>query len=399
MKKALFTLLTLCLSINIASAQHGRFRSAEESQANLREKWDIEQRDNKGYVWTININGTYYQEISMLGAVEYSISLNMSHVGPTMGGVYSGHLHIGATDKLDGFDQLMGMIGGKVDRTKSPMCYNDFFYIEMTYPVSDMWNDIYQHWEKLFGEEGIYTGMNAFESNIVHDVVAGMFEDIPESLHRKKPFENLPREAVSWTFDYRPQYGTKSLYAKMNISNGYYTANAESTVSNLEEDVYTTTAKSHVKDFLGDVATGYYDAESACPMPMMIEVYPGNNVVFSLYAPHGSLFVPKFYGKIDRIPVEDTYQVTESLILKAKKDLVETCDPISVQKKAIADERAKYEAAQAAARKAAKANDSEDEEDEDDSELGLGETNSKAESNNKSLTNAVNNVKRLIKKK
>ena len=302
MKKVILSLFAACLTWGTLSAQ--RYMPYQL----LQDKWEAEQADNKGYVWTITINSKDNINVPGLVNVDYKVSASISHVGPTLQGIYGGNVTISAHRDTDGLNDLLSLIGGKLDTsTNNLVCECDGFLMDVHgYDVG-----IDNNWQSLFGEEGMYTGMKATERQQLLAALRMLADDYHPRL---KPFEQA---STPIGFGYITETKLKDVVfdqAKLTIKNGYYRGvfDGFATLGSVgEKEEYlddpnaTAYADSRITTFWGQSINR--DVYLKMPsLPLVLRIFPDNQVVLELYSSTGGPFIAKFYGTLDRIPVENT---------------------------------------------------------------------------------------------
>lgn len=347
MRNPIYALLTACLTLGSLSAQQYKAYQA------LQDQWEAEQADNKGYVWTITINSKDNIEIPGLVDVDYKMKASISHVGPTLNGIFGGNVTISAHRNTDGVESLFSLIGGSLELSQGSdlECECDGFLMN----VHGYDAGIDQKWQSQFGEEGMYVDMNSSERMQVRSAMNMVMGDYQP---RQKNFE---QDSHPVGFGAITETKLKDVFfenAKLSIHNGWYQGVFDGFVSMgsvghdaenayLDDPETTAFASSRVRTFWGQSITG--DIYLKMPsLPLILRIFPNNQVVMELYSSTGGPFVAKFYGKIDRIPVENTVTATKRLVNKPLPT-AETDDYSDVKAKDAARKQAELAAAQAVA--------------------------------------------------
>jgi len=294
------------------------------------ERWNADQKANKGYVWTITIQSA--TTISCTGLIEasYALGVSMSHVGPTMYGVYRGNLYLAANRDTKGFEALLAAVGGslKTNGDISEMSSENYLC-----ELEKAGGNFEEVWNDLYGPDAMYSGMSGLEKSMVKDVVDGIFEDY---VPREKAFERNSKPVAKGYEFQLPAGSTGALQtAQIRINNGLMSTTvsgsadigAASSSQNIEK------SWGKVRTFLGDTHYAQFN-KTTDALPHTICVYPDNHVVFTLYSNDGGPVTVKFYGYIDRIPVGNTVVATGEKIKKAQSSTQLTDESVDEQKKA-----------------------------------------------------------------
>jgi hypothetical protein len=257
----------------------------------LESEW--ENAPEEGYVWTITIDSVETLDMMGLLSVSYDLRLSCSHVGPDMFGPYKGEMEMSYNADLDAVMELLTITGGSAtydadgwfmnDRFIMELCENDAqaegYFIESLQPASDMSSD----------EQAIVDSyMNQFLGNVGSGTEQFEFDQAPSG---------------NW-FDWEFKMTDGDMSGYLNVTNiAYGTTSGSGTVdaSGVNTDGWATA--SHP---LAGTFSERYSEKIETPFPYIIRVYETGQVVFELHSANGGPVTVKFYGAIDKIPVEDT---------------------------------------------------------------------------------------------
>jgi hypothetical protein len=282
------------------------------SIATLEGYWDgIEQEwkgaPEKGYVWTITIDDTETVEMMGLVKVDYSLKLSCSHVGPDFYGAYSGEMDMSYNADLDNMASLLEATGGSVDYKADGWFKNDKFLMRgksFSQETDDDWNDVFG---KL-PETGIDTSdpAGAYAQQYVDDLMSSIFDGVGSG---EEDFEKTSAPAAIWYgYDFRMTEGDMSGYIQMTgIAYGTTTGGGSVDASGTQMQG---SARARLATIFGtfDYSDSYAETVDS-PFPYSLKIYESGQVVFTLYSSNGSPVTVKFYGKIDKVRVEDTERV------------------------------------------------------------------------------------------
>ena len=259
----------------------------------LREEGLKEEKENRGYVWTILIDDTSHVKALGLADVEYKLRLNCSHVGETPFGVYRGEMGMEFDADCSGALNILKLLGFSSEEDLKGSFENDSFVMKLkpyqsidekefinTFDISR--NELSA--EEAAGKELLNALIGAFVSGSEKDerTPAGLWYD--------------------WSFHMTG--GDMGTYVKFNggafpLYYGNASASTDSSGSNLHSDATVTTA------FTGPISERY-DEPVDSPFPYTIKIYENNDVLFTLYNAKGGPVNVTFKGTIDRVPVDQT---------------------------------------------------------------------------------------------
>lgn len=264
--------------------------------AHLREQWLNEPEE--GYVWTITIDGVTVIDALGLTKVTYNLDLSCSHVGWEMNGVYAGSLAMDFYADLSGLNELMGEMGGSASTDSADGWFrNDAFIMDLSPYNADKERGFLYTLDTTLDENGEIVEP---ESDPYTDaLVASLLEDMGSG---SEPFEEESSPVSYWfDWDYHMTEGDMSQSYSVTGVMGIASASGGQDASG-----------SHISGGgvahspLGGTFTERYDETFESPFPYIIRVYETGQAVFELHSPMGGPVVIKFYGSIDKIPVEQT---------------------------------------------------------------------------------------------
>ena len=263
----------------------------------LRLEWEWDQEDAEGYVWTITIDSVSVIEMAGLASVEYDLSLSCSHVGPTMDGVYSGEMAMEYAADLSGVMALVTFAGGSASYDADGWFENDQFVMRLV-----EYDDLVETQFDSMMSAGLQAGLSG-EEQAIADAFLGMLLGGVGS--GDKAFETASQPASAWyDWDFHMTDGDMSGYVNMTgIVGGVASASGtvDASGTQTQGDAYA--------GIFGMTFTERYDETIENPFPYALRVYDTGEVVFELYSSSGGPITVKFYGTIDKIPVEDTQLV------------------------------------------------------------------------------------------
>lgn len=273
-----------------------RLASVADYFDDLHQEGLAEEKENRGYVWTILIDDTAHVKALGLADVEYKLKLNCSHVGETAFGVYRGEMSMDFDADCSGALNILKLLGFSSEDDLKGWFRNDGFVMKLKpYVNSDETEfintfDISQN--ELSAEEAV--GKELLNALIGAFVTAGEKDErTPSGLW------------YDWSF--HMSEGDMGTYVKLNggafpIYLGNASASTDAKGSDLKADATVTTA------FTGPISERY-DEPIDSPFPYTIKVYENNDVLFTLYNAKGGPVTVTFKGRLDRIPVDQTVVV------------------------------------------------------------------------------------------
>jgi hypothetical protein len=248
----------------------------------------------EGYVWTVTIDDT--ETVSMMGLVEvdYKMKRSGSHVGSDMLGAYSGEMSMEYAADMDALGELLTLTGGSMDYDADGWFKNANFLMRLeqfSQDSKDEWTDTYG---KLPESED--PAAQALMEQYMGDIFDGAGSGDEE-------FETENSPGGHWfDWDFRMTEGDMSGYLQLtNIAYGTTTGGGTVDASGR----HTAGSATVSAPFVGTISERYSE-EIETPMPYTLEVYDAGQVVVTLYSANGGPVTVKFYGTIDKIPVEKT---------------------------------------------------------------------------------------------
>jgi hypothetical protein len=258
----------------------------------LESEWENAPED--GYVWTITIKSDETLTIPMeLGSVNYKLDLSCSHVGKDMFGVYKGSMAMSYAADLDNMVELLTMTGGSADYDADGWFKNDAFIMEMgdyDYDAEYYFKEMLEPESELTAEEQAIA--DAYMGSILGDTGSGV-----------KEFETMETPAGNWfDWDFHMTEGDMSGY--LNVTGiAYGTTSGSGTVDASGKAMQGWATASHP---LAGTFSDRYNETLEYPFPYVIRLYETGEAVFELYSANGGPVTVKFYGTVDKIPVEQT---------------------------------------------------------------------------------------------
>ena len=282
---------------NPTQAREEALASLDDYWDKLRLEWEWDQEDAQGYVWTINIDSASVIDMTGLATVTYDLDLSCSHVGPTMDGVYSGEMAMSYQADLSGMVELLTFAGGSVSYDADGWFENDQFVMRLV-----EYDDLV---ETQF-DSMMSTTLNSGLSEEEQAMADALLESLLGSLSAgDEAFETAAQPSSAWyDWDFHMTSGDMSGYINMTgIVGGIADASGSVDASGQQ-----TSGDAYASVF-GMTFTERYDENIESPFPYALRVYDTGDVVFELYSSTGGPVTVKFYGTIDKIPVDDTQLV------------------------------------------------------------------------------------------
>ena len=267
----------------------------------LHDRWEQDQADNAGYVWTVSIDSIVRLDAMGLADVKYDLKLSASHVGCARDGVYRGSLSMAYGADLSGVNELMGSLGGRASTGHlSGWFRNDAFVMDLT-PYNKIKEEAFlSTLDTVINADGEV--VPASGGTYADAVAAPMLAQMGS---KPQAFENTLTPLSYW-FDWDHHMTSGDLSGSYAITGVMGIASAHATVD---------TAGTHVEG-AGTAVSPFgvfherYSKDFESPFPYVIRVYEDGRVVFELHSPNGGPVVIKFYGTLDRIPVSQTTVVS-----------------------------------------------------------------------------------------
>ncbi|MDR0380759.1 MAG: hypothetical protein LBH86_02005 [Oscillospiraceae bacterium] len=247
----------------------------------------------EGYVWTITIDSAETLDIMGLGSVTYNLDLSCSHVGKTMRGVYRGEMAMDYAADLSGMVELLTLTGGSIDYDADGWFKNGNFIMEL-----DGYDD---YASEAFVESFQQTNDMSAEEQAIADAYLGQF--LSDMGTPEKDFEQADTPAGQWfDWEFHMTEGDMSGYINMTgIAYGTTGGSGSVDAGGTYMEGYATASA----PLVGTFSERYSDTIDK-PFPYLINVYDNDQVVFVLHSANGGPVQVRFYGTIDKIPVEET---------------------------------------------------------------------------------------------
>ncbi len=276
----------------------------------LREEGLAEERANKGYVWTIRINGT--SSINMaLASCDYTLDLNCSHVGETAFGVYRGSLSMKFHGNVAGTKVLLALMGIRSGGDLDGWFRNDDFVMKLKpYSKTDedefiaTFNVAETYTPEATGDPAKDAAAQAgadLANNLVNAILGGI------GSAQKAKAEELTSEAAPaglwYDWDFHMTEGDMGTYFKMNGGPLLWFVKADAGTDSKYSHVE---GSANVKTILGISASERYDEPIDSPFPYTVLVFPNGRAMFTLYNYKGGPVTVVWTGTVDRIPVSET---------------------------------------------------------------------------------------------
>ena len=262
----------------------------------LREEGLSEEKQNKGYVWTMLIDGTSHVKALGLADVEYNLKLNCSHVGETPFGVYRGEMAFDFKGDCSGAYAILAMLGFSTQDDLEGWFKNDSFVMKLKPYEENDEAEFIQTFDTSNDEASEKEAAGKeFMNALVSALVTGGETD------ERKP------SGLWYDWSFHMSEGDMGTYLKLNGGIlPFYSANS-SGVTNKEGtslDVDATTSSI----FVGTISQRYNEPIDS-PFPYTIKVFDNKDVLFTLYNAKGGPVTVTWRGTLSSIPVEDTIVV------------------------------------------------------------------------------------------
>ena len=230
MKQFILSALLILFGMTL-QAQDPKKISTLHTQEYLLKTWDQDQQKNQGYVWTITIHSGTEIIVEDLMEATYAMHLSMSHVGPTMNGVYKGVMGISAARDTEGFQELLNVLGGKLTTNGDISEMDSNVYTFVLNPFSAASNDSWQHY---FGYDALSYGMTGAAKEMMDDLVKSFFGTY---VRRSKPFETT-MQPVSFGYRFNLPIGSSGSLqkARIDIKNGFFSTHVSAEVDLGDDD-------------------------------------------------------------------------------------------------------------------------------------------------------------------
>ena len=253
-------------------------------------EYEWENAPEEGYVWTITIDQMSTMDVMGLAQVEYDLDLSCSHVGKTAQGVYRGEMAMAYAADLSGLISLVTLTGGSVDYDADGWFKNGNFLMNL--------GGYDQEEDELFVTSLEIPADNPEEQAMMDAMLGQYLGDLEAG---SEDFEESSQPDAMWCdWDFHMTEGDMSGYINMT-GIAYGTTSGGGGVDASGKSMSGSASASA----LGYTFTERYSETLESPFPYTIKVY-GNNVVMELFSAQGGPVTVKFYGTIDKVPVENT---------------------------------------------------------------------------------------------
>lgn len=271
------------------------------------DQWEEDNRRNKGYVWTVNIDDTTTLKAIGLMTVDYDLKLSCSHVGESMFGVYRGSIAFKFHGDNSGMKMVLGVLGMKTSEDFDGWFRNDDFIMNIRkYDEEDEQQFLEtfdthptQQKPEATGDPVTDAARQAgydYANNLINSIMGAVYNR-QESAYEKK---DAP---TGMGYDWDTHMTEGDLGEFFNVNGGlFFWANAHS-----ETD-------SHYTNLTGDVKVmtllgNYYDnidEQITSPFPHTLKLYPDGTARFTIYNYKDTIIPAVFNGTFDCIDVKDT---------------------------------------------------------------------------------------------
>ena len=273
-----------------------RLASAANYFDDLREEGLAEEKRNKGYVWTILIDGTSHVTAAGLAEVDYDLKLNCSHVGETPYGVYRGTMDFSFKGDCSGAYSILAMLGMKVQDDLQGWFKNDGFVMKLKSFDEQDEAEFIESFDRSKDETGEENSLESeFKNSLVSALVTGGEKD-----------ERRP-SGIWYDWSHHMTDGDMSTYAKITGGilpfygvNGYGKTDAKGSQLDVDATAFA---------LFGGIVSKRYNEPIDSPFPYSLKVYENGDVLFTLYNANGGPVTVTWRGKLDKIPIEDTIVV------------------------------------------------------------------------------------------
>ena len=273
----------------------------------LEEEGRREEKANKGYVWTMLVNGTSRINVLGLAGCDYTLNLNCSHVGETVYGVYRGELSMKFDGDISGVKALLRVaLGLGTQEDVNGWFRNDKFVMKLKPYDSTDEEEFLQTLPKDAIESQPETG--DANKDAAAALVTGMvnkFINAVYSAASDNPQEPSAPSGLWYDWDFHMTDGDMGTFIKLNGGTPLWHITGHAETNAAGELV---TGDSTVTTIFTGPIKERYDEPLYSPFPYSIKVYPDSTVIFTLYNTKGPVSVG-WIGNISRIRVEDTVTV------------------------------------------------------------------------------------------
>jgi hypothetical protein len=205
---------------------------------------------------------------------------------------------------LDNMAMLLEASGGSVDYKANGWFKNSKFLMRgkpFSQELEDDWVDAFGTLPETEKDASDLAG--AYAQQYVDDLMSSLLDGVGSG---EQDFEKAEAPAAIWYgYDFRMTEGDMSGYIQMTgIAYGTTTGGGSVDASGTQVQG---TARTRLDTIFGsfDYSDSYSETVDS-PFPYSLKIYESGKVVLTLYSSNGSPITVKFYGKIDKIRVEDT---------------------------------------------------------------------------------------------
>lgn len=268
----------------------------------MREEGEQDERENKGYVWTIRVSGTSTIN-ALLAKVDYTLDLNCSHVGETPFGVYRGEMSFKFDGDIGGTKLMLLALGIGADEDVKGWFKNDQFIMRLKpYDSADE-----QEFLGTFNvsDQQVETTGDPDKDAIKQattDMVNNLINSFLGTLSSKENPDSDKPAGLWYDWDTHMTEGDLGTFLKLNGGLLYWYVKGGASTDAEGDDL-------HVDEkawVLGKNISERYDEVIGSPFPYTLKVFDNGNVLFTLHNSKGGPVTVDWLGTIDRIPVGQT---------------------------------------------------------------------------------------------
>lgn len=282
--------------------------------SSVNDAWDrledeFKNAPEKGYVWTINIDSTASMQAIGLVKTEYHLKLSCSHVGEDMFGAWGGEMEFSTKTNSTGLKLVIAAMGSATSTDMDVWFKNDRFLMKLNpYDLADETAFVEDFVQPLCEppagatdeQKAGYAAANAMVSAIQATAISG--SNVGRTLVNIKP----PAGFYSGYYTNMTE-GDLSQYIRIFgfLGAAFGSAHAETD----KEGRQVTAEAKYVAPFVPQVFSDKSRNEIDAPFPYTISVFGDGSVLLRLYNSTGGPFTVNFFGKMDKIPVEETTKI------------------------------------------------------------------------------------------
>ena len=280
----------------MAETVKAKLASAANYFDDLRAEGLAEEKRNKGYVWTMLIDGTSHVSALGLADVQYNLKLNCSHVGETPLGIYRGEMAMDFEADVSGALSLLNLMGFSTQDDTKGWFRNDRFVMKLKpYQSTDEEEFIQTFDQSKDAANETEAAAKDLMNSLIGAFVSGGEKD-----------ERTP-SGLWYDWSFHMSEGDMGTYVKLNggafpLYFGHSYAKTDSSGSSLDADA------SVASMFTGTIAERYTEPIDS-PFPYTIKLFDNRDVLFTLYNAKGGPVTVTWRGTLSCIPIEDTIVV------------------------------------------------------------------------------------------